>query len=331
MNSNAFQTTSNTQLQSQLPAILKMTVLEYLCATWKEFYRSERAIKRIIEKAGIPNQAFLKVHQTSIINDDRYSVIADTLNTNTCLTNRIIIDVIKGEPTWEQMMDITYGIGSDCNTRIIICNIGSTGSCYLDWTISDFVLMSNEHGLSTYVLSANLGTDGVEHEVIERDEIVAVPMRDKFPSKYEMQRTKFMIDYHARRDFEPRPRHFQFNEWPSDGLTIFTFNNQLEYGYPFWEPDGVFMFIAANGPAGQQELSLLLRDQSKELKKRLGNFEVEYDDHNKLPKKISAKILDVPFSEYLFSDEDERELLIRKILDLDPYDDDEFISDLIEQ
>ena len=330
MNSNVFQSTSDTQLQSQLPTTSKMSVMNFLCGTWKDYYRSDRTINRIFQSAGIHHQSFVKVQKTISINDDRYAVIIDTVNRKNQCKDRIIIDVIKGEPTWTQMMDITYGIGSDCNTRVIIYNVAKDRFCYCDWSISDFVLMSNEHGLSTYVLSTNVEKDRIKYKVIEGDEVGAEPTRNQFPSKYEMQRTKFMIDYHAERSSEPRPRHFHFNEWPSDGLIIFGSSSQLNYTYPLWEPEGVFMFIEAQGNTGQKKLHTLLKHKFKELEKCLGTFAVEYDDQTKLPRKISAKLLDVPFTEYLFSDEDERNVLICKILELDPYGD-EIICNLIEE
>ena len=62
---------------------------------------------------------FKDIAKQYLINNDRVSIIA-TMEDEDKHLERAIIDVKTGFPTWEQMMDVTYAIGEDCERKIVV-------------------------------------------------------------------------------------------------------------------------------------------------------------------------------------------------------------------
>jgi hypothetical protein len=87
---------------------------------WQRNFCNDEAAKQILKVAGITDQDFVNIHRTFLIDRNRLAVIVNTMKKDTLYSNRLIIDVIMGEPTWDQMMDLTFYSGRGCNPRIIV-------------------------------------------------------------------------------------------------------------------------------------------------------------------------------------------------------------------
>jgi hypothetical protein len=111
---------------------------------WQRNFCNDETVKQILKAAGIEDQDFVNIHRTCTIDNKRLAVIVNTMKKDTLYSNRVIIDVIMGEPTWDQMMDVTFYIGTGCNPRIIVCDPGDPEEFSLDAMVDGFFRISNE-------------------------------------------------------------------------------------------------------------------------------------------------------------------------------------------
>ena len=76
-----------------------------------EYFTEKKTIENLMDQICISDQKFTGIETTSKTNDDRFYVIFNTVKDGHGNKGRHIIDVIFGEPTWQQMMEVTFGAG----------------------------------------------------------------------------------------------------------------------------------------------------------------------------------------------------------------------------
>jgi len=92
---------------------------EILGDTWRECFSDKELIRDILSAVDEKHLHFKDIAKQYLIDDDRLSLIL-TLEDEDKHLERAIIDVKTSFPTWEQMMDVVYTIGQDCETKIVI-------------------------------------------------------------------------------------------------------------------------------------------------------------------------------------------------------------------
>lgn len=302
---------------------------QILGPNWHSYFCNDEAVKQILKAAGIEDQDFVNIHRTCTIDNKRLAVIVNTMKKDTLYSNRVIIDVIMGEPTWDQMMDVTFYIGRGCNPRIIVCDRGDPELFGLDPMVDGFVQISNECGLATFVLGAQSKMEGMELTLLEEGDM-SVPLKiDRFPNRAGFHHTEFMFYYCLASDGE-LPLYREFCDWPCNSWVLGVEGTDLEATYPVWDQSGVFMLITAKSEKGQKELKWLLENKMNFLRKTFELFRVDYDNESGLPMELDAKVWDRPFTDFIFADEPQKRELARKVADFNTCQDRE-ISDLLKE
>ena len=134
------------------------TLKEYFGNTPIEYFTEKNAIETLMDEIGISDQKFTGIETTSRINDDRFYVIFNTVKDGHGNKGRHIIDVIFSEPTWQQMMDVTFGVGAECDSRMIIYDNASQSYDKLSnrETAVKFASINNDCGVVTYIINATV-------------------------------------------------------------------------------------------------------------------------------------------------------------------------------
>jgi hypothetical protein len=99
---------------------------EYFDGDWRKHFQEQDTIQRILDSAGLSSSHdFVQINSRYLIDDNRLAVIALVRRKNTKALEKLIIDVIQGNSSFEQFIDVVYNIGSDCDYRMIICDWNS--------------------------------------------------------------------------------------------------------------------------------------------------------------------------------------------------------------
>jgi hypothetical protein len=299
---------------TQQPVSEKPTLREILGPTWQIVFRKEKEIKQILKSAGVKDQNFQNIHRTCSIDDNRLTLIVNTIRKDTLYANRVVIDVIMGEPTWDQMMDVTFGGGYGCSPRIIVCDSRKEDAFFLDGMVYGFVEISNDCGLTTCVLGARAKLEGIEYRAFEGGKNGPL-MLDKFPSREGFEQTELMVYYSLANEGEP-PIYGEMCPWPCYSWVVDVENSDLEASYPVWRQSGLFMLFTTKSEKGMKQLKWLLEEKGDFLREKFEQFRVEYDSESGLPMELVARVWDRPFSEFVYADERRKHVLAKKVADL---------------
>ena len=88
---------------------------------FENFFSDKGQINHLFNELEI-KQKFKSVETKYQIDYFRTTTVINTINKVTGNRNKIAIDLILIEPTWQQMMDVTFEIGADCDIKIVIYN-----------------------------------------------------------------------------------------------------------------------------------------------------------------------------------------------------------------
>jgi hypothetical protein len=140
----------------------------------------------------------IKIISTYEKNDNRHGVIFTARETDTGKMQKIIIDAIYGEPNSTQVKDLTYGIGADCDKRIIFYtleNPGYTRNEYRHEMTKKFAKINNDCGVETFIVKVFLDSDKTKKYNFE-----VYPDENKLtrPTKLEFEKAVFNVFYNQK-------------------------------------------------------------------------------------------------------------------------------------
>ena len=125
---------------------------------WSEHFGRKEKINNLFKSININDVRLSHIQTTYSIDNNRYVVIAIVENIDRNLS-KVIIDMIIGEPTWSQLMDVTFNLGSDCSKKIILyqgeeVDFGGDPPNSIG-TAEAFAYINNQCGVDTYLVNVN--------------------------------------------------------------------------------------------------------------------------------------------------------------------------------
>jgi hypothetical protein len=94
---------------------------EYFESDWRKHFQETDAVQSILDASGLSDSLeFVQINSRYLIDDNRVAVIALIKRKNSKLLEKLIIDVIEGDPSFEQLMDVIYNVGADCEYRVVL-------------------------------------------------------------------------------------------------------------------------------------------------------------------------------------------------------------------
>jgi len=96
---------------------------EYFQNDWRKHFQDEETIKSIMDATGFSSSHdFVQINSRYLIDDNRLAVIALIKRKTSRVLEKMIIDVIAGNSSFEQLYDVVYNTGSGCDYRLMICD-----------------------------------------------------------------------------------------------------------------------------------------------------------------------------------------------------------------
>lgn len=292
---------------------------------WVTKYTEHDFIRKLLGRCGLWNYNFSKIDRIFQIDTHRIAMIVHVIEIQSQKSEQLIIDVTNKEPDWQQMMDVTYGIGADCDIKIIVWDNENPNFCYADTLVSNFINYLNKNGYPTFLIASKVGENGNKIEIVEEGLMYRKGCGDGLPSRLEMHKTEFVHYFCTVSGIEPPVcQHDRYmiilgdGDWPAEFHCFAACDGDLSVAYPIWNEDGVFMRITAETESGKEKLDFILKLGSYALKMYVGRLKMEMTVADKKTKQLLIKVWDVPFSEFIASDVNRRIELAKHISQLEP-------------
>ena len=299
----------------------KVSLKECFTNTWKEYFGKEDTIVSLLGDLGISDQVFKEIVTRRSIGDNRCVVIASTTKVEDGHLGKVIIDFKLGEPSWQQMMDVTFKIGSDCEKKIVIFSAPEDPE-YQDYLkpltaydnrilVGSFARINNDCGFDTWLLRASISTDSnkvePEYDVIEEPGDHRSTRYSKLPSKRDFEKAEFWVVYYdsfagyfagSGPTAAAKPDCWMgYGSWISGG--------GLEFR-PTWTDKGLLMHATAESESGVDTLKWLWENSYDEIREK---YKGEPKLHKKRgsPFKLSVRVSEISFTDVIYSTPQKKE------------------------
>lgn len=202
---------------------------KYFTEQFSNHQSCETEVNKIFAALNIQDQTFKNIVTRYQIDDNRFSVIINTL-TNRGNIGRVLIDVIEGSPTWFQLKNVNFEIGQRCDTKIIICNDSINSKRddrYLDGINAAYTLAKIKNDI--FIVAYRLSSD-------DNNEMVATYDASKFISecdkKYENQPDKDLDDEEKEND----DKSGNYNLLTRIDMELTEFEIYMDESFGLWNP-----------------------------------------------------------------------------------------------
>ena len=102
-------------------SITHLSFGDYFESDWRKHFQEKDTVQSILEAADLSySHDFVQINSRYLIDNNRVAVITLVRRKNTEVLDKLIIDIIAGDLSFEQFIDVVYNIGSDCDYRMIL-------------------------------------------------------------------------------------------------------------------------------------------------------------------------------------------------------------------
>jgi len=243
---------------------------------WREYFRKEDVILKIIENAGLNhNHDFVKVNSVYLIDDNRIALIILLRRRGTEILDKLIVDVIASYPEFEQIMDVIYNNGNDCDYRMILYDENvKHEDCPYNAVIGS-MLISLMDELKNYAISLTvMGIDfnsnedkTINFQCLDVEAISKDDKKSKLPNRRIFDEAEFWGPYFlpAHRSYGSCDEYdFGMSGYEEDGADHMSSSAD-------WHDDG----MSFSYEIGDEDLNWLLTNKEKEMKQLFEGCSIE--------------------------------------------------------
>jgi len=239
----------------------------------------KKMIIKTLEFCNIKATNLVEIEKHYTIGKDRSGVILKIKNPENKKIERTIIDIIHGEnSSYQQLLDVTFNVGKNCENRIIIFdgvkegnNPSSNGG-----VIDDFIEYINDFDQNIYQLRVNthffIGLSTLELLSGPPSEGPAF-IPSELPGLRQFQDSEFWQFYHYPNSGYHPSVDYEFTD-PEEYLFCYGHTMIVNYvdTYLYWDEEGVI--YQATGFSSEQEIRKMLADKRPEIRKWFSDKEV---------------------------------------------------------
>jgi hypothetical protein len=208
------------------------------------------------------------------------------------------------EPTWEQMMDLTFGIGHKCDSRIVVYDQAATMYDKVSNrnTTVKFANIINDCGVITYILAAEVNGNNQPGDIDLKYHIDAGPDSRNIteyrtlPNRKEFELAEFWL-YSHEYPLNLQKDIYALNLWFC--IPVGCLINDVINVIPIWNETGFFLQLTADNLLGHQTLLKLLRFKRGEIEAQFSEANFEIQRFPGISIKITVKFDNRSFSKFL--------------------------------
>jgi len=275
-----------------------------ICQDWTELFTTPDGIEKLFRSIKIHNCKIDKIVSTHNKKERQRRIIVNVKSKTNNHLKKILIDAKFGEPSWKQMMDVTFGSGVDCNLRIVLFDgikperKPFDPGCDKDIAKS-FALINNVYGVNTYVVAVipfiDNGNVGVKFITIEKPNKYRKKKNPRHPSKNKFMRAEYWVAYH----YYPSILHAQIVSDPQCWFDYQICEEFEDMGYiSKWTEQGFFVEVIAESEDDKNLVQWVWFARRTDIMERyLGSKLISDGDEGPFLR-LSIKILDMPFQDF---------------------------------
>lgn len=136
---------------------------------WRDYFLKKDVLLKVLDGVCLTaTHEFVTPRSKYLIDDDRLAVTLLLKRKGTEILDKVIIDAISSWPSFEQIMEVLYTLGSDCDYRIVLYDRNFDSDCWGDHSgdiayMFDSLLDYLQGRVSLSVVGIDLGaSDGGE-------------------------------------------------------------------------------------------------------------------------------------------------------------------------
>lgn len=292
---------------------------------WKDLLGNEDSIEDLFNSIGINNYTLVNIRTSYAIDNNRYGIVVTVKKKDCDSLAKVIIDAINGNPTWAQVMDITYNFSDNCEKRIILYDdsMGEKSDYDHDFdehVSKEFAKINNNCSVHTYIVKVLYSADGMndqtlEYHLEEGPSINSSPSFDKVHSKEDFDKAEFWIYYDEITSGEPHlifEPQFWFSDYKKESM------NDIDFDFD-WNQEGRFLHATINSITGVKKLKWLIENHYYEIHQKIKYWKVSIKKESDIFYRVTMKMSKQPFSDFVYATSDEKRKYIKDIFKNDKY------------
>jgi len=287
---------------------------DYFCNEVKNFFSDKDEVNRLFTELEI-KQEVENIETNNQVDDSRTTTVINTINKASGNRNKIIVDLILSEPTWQQMMDVTFETGEDCDKKIVIYD--DTWSPGYEIDSSDmafgFARNINHYKADTYIVGARaVETKNRKKEIIydvkEKPGENNKGRKDEAPTKEDFHQLEYALYHDINLQWEDPPLLLRPGRWfgrrsSETGPANFDYSS-------FWEDDGFYVGILTNYISDINMLNQI-KDKGMDIIESIyKKCKIKFREESGVLSGITVRVWDRPFSDFVNSEPKEKDKLI---------------------
>jgi len=296
---------------------MKHPLYNFDCNKYLDHFSKEETVQSIVSRITSNNGTFSSIEKKYTFDEDRCGLIVQMTDKNTKRLSRVIIDIKHGKPTYQQLLEMTFDIGNDCDYSVAIFDDAHNENDEINPSACAHLAGSLVNLLNAYGGNAYLAI--LETEDDKKLELRYLLMLNKhlnrkgleMPSKREFECAEFWTVY--------------FDSVPT-GSPSATFCPEYWLDYqpyriiaglkiiPTWTDDGFFMDIFSE--TEPELLEWLLEYKGDKIREFVNQFQAQLESYEGAPAcgseiivdkksgvmhKLSVMLTGQPFKEFVYS------------------------------
>lgn len=293
----------------------------------ENLFAKQETIARLLQSIELSDYDFIRIDRTYRIDPDRNGVVVILKDRKTENLLKATIDFKHGKPSWQQMMDITFGIGEGSDIRVAVHDQPDS----YDWTDDDegeymaesFVSILTGCGLKAYAVRMDVRlrngrSPEIEFTVISDPETKKTSF-EKLPSREEFEQAEFWLFYYDQLYPADPPRVLEPEFWFGG---IATFVHSWAKTSAIWNDQGIFLEAIFKTPEEIETLKRLTETKQAQLLDHYQGCDMRIETTSEGSQKLVIRFSKATFKDFVLSDGEGKQTLA----DLYLYGDSEFVT-----
>jgi hypothetical protein len=253
-------------------------------------------------------------------NNNRFGTIFMAMDNKLEESQKIIIDAINGEPNSNQVKELTYDQGADCDKRIILYtlvnpNYTKNEFWYEKEMMEGLAKVNNDISFETFLVYVSLKSDKTYKYSAEiYPDGKRLTSLKKLPTKHEFEKAVFRVFYNQIDELNGYDCDYNsdMDHWFS-GTCRYLDMYGIDFMFPLWNENGLFVLAESITHEGADDLKSIRENDKKYLRKMFVNRETTFEINFSGKVTMLIKLWDKPLSIFSEANYGDKKKIVDKL------------------
>jgi len=289
----------------------------------ENLFARRETITRLLQSIDLSDYEISRIDRTYRIDPDRNGVVVILKDKTTDRLLKATADFKHGRPSWQQMMDLTFGIGEGSDIRVAVYDQTDSDDDPDDddegeYMAGSFVSILKSSGLSAHVVRMSVGLKAGRIPFIaflpisERHLTKMTPK--SLPSRKAFEQAEFWAIYHGFLYPSDPPAILEPSDWFGDIRWRWEANAGT---LTTWDEEGIILHANFETPEDLETLNWLWDNNREEILDHYKGREVQIDKGVNKDQHLVVRFSSTPFRNFVLADKQEKKALTETFVDAD--------------